>query len=707
MVRKRPLELPDTLERFLQTSLLVMLASGYLAVAFSGELDAAALAVGAGALLARLLHLAGLVRISIPVRWVNAATVLYLFFFPADYFLLSRDFTRAVVHLVIFVAAVKLLTSRTRRDSVLLGVIAFLEMLAASILSTNVTFLLLLVPFLGGSLAALSSSEIGRPLRGREVVRAGTASIGRRLGWLTAVSGLAILLLTMALFLVLPRTARAALERLMPVSRRVSGFASEVTLGGTGAIARSSVPVFHALFQDELAPSGLHWRGTALAQFDGWKWYNSPAAGESLRVSDDGLVQLVTDDQRRRAGRRMAYEVVLDGNSDYLFLAGLAENLRVGTDRLVRDRSGGVKLPFGQSEGLRYAVYSFVTPGEVLDEAPLHPLSPVARSFYLRLPPLDPRIAGLAATVTAAATDDAARAKAIERYLRTRFTYSLDSSSSGTADPLADFLFVGQAGHCEYFASAMAVMLRELSIPSRVATGFLGGTPNPLTKWTVVRASDAHAWVEAWIPGQGWTTFDPTPSAGDSGAAAGLLARMNLYLDAASTLWQEWVVGYDLDRQLTLAFRVDQSRRLGVPWLILTFRRAMALRLPGLPGAGQRSALVVALCVVLAAGLLLRRRIVALMGRARRAGPREDSSAAVVHEAARLYRGMLRALHKRGIEKMPFQTAGEFAAGVPDGVASPLVAEFTLQYESVRFGRRAEALSALEALLHRIESLPR
>lgn len=706
MVRKRPLELPDTLERFLQASLLVMLASGYLAVAFSGELDAAALAVGAGALVARLLHLAGLVRISIPVRWVNAVTVLYLLFFPADYFLLSRDFTRAVVHLVIFVAAVKLLTSSTRRDSVLLGVVAFLEMLAASILSTNVTFLLLLIPFLCASLAALSSSEIGRSLRGREVVRAGTASIGRRLGWLTALSGLAILLLTMALFLVLPRTARAALERLMPVSRRVSGFASEVTLGRTGAIARSSAPVLHALFQDELPPSGLHWRGTALAQFDGWKWYNSPAAGESLRVSDDGLVQLVSDDQRRRIGRRMTYEVVLDGNSDYLFLAGLAENLRVGTDRLVRDRSGGVKLPFGQSEGMRYAVYSFVAPGEVLDEAPLHPLSPAARSFYLRLPPLDPRIAELAGTATASATDDVSRAKAIEGYLRTKFTYSLDSPSSGTADPLADFLFVWRTGHCEYFASAMAVLLREESIPSRVVTGFLGGTPNPLTKWTVVRASDAHAWVEAWIPGQGWTTFDPTPSTGDSGAAAGLLAKMNLYLDAASTLWQEWVVGYDLDRQLTLAFRVDQSRRLGVPWLIRTFRRAMALRLPVLPGAGQRSGLVVAVCIALGAGLLLRRRIVALAGRARRAGRPGDSSMAI-HEAARLYRGMLRALHKRGMEKSPFQTAAEFAASVPDGAASPLVAEFTLHYESVRFGRRAEALGALEALLHRIESLPR
>ena len=706
MVRKRPVELPDTLDRFLQTALLVMLASGYLAVAFSGELDAAALSVGAAALLARLVHLAGLVRISISARWVNVATVVYLLFFPADYFLLSRDFTRATVHMVIFVAAVKLLTSSTGRDSVLLGVIAFLEMLAASVLSTNVTFLLLLIPFVGASLAALASSEIHRSLRGREVVRAGTASIGRRLGWLTALSGTAILLLTLALFLVLPRTARAALERLLPVSQRVSGFASEVTLGRTGAIARSSVPVLHAYFEDELPRAGLHWRGTALAEFDGWKWYNSPRSGESLRVKEDGFVQLVSDGQRRRPGDRIAYEVVLNGNSEYLFIAGLPENLRIGTDRLVRDFSGGVKLPFGQSEGLRYAVYSFLTAGEIFDEAPPAGLSGEERRLYLRLPALNNRILDLAQSVASSANGDEARARSIEQYLRTRFAYSLDAASAESADPLSDFLFVGRRGHCEYFASAMAVMLRELSIPSRVVTGFLGGTPNPLTKWMVLRASDAHAWVEAWIPGQGWTTFDPTPSAGESGAAAGLLSKINLYLDAAGTLWQEWVVGYDLDRQLTLAFRVDQSRRMGVPWLVRTFRTVLAFRLPGSPRGDWRSGLVVAVCMVLAAALLFRRKIATLVARTRRTRSHLDSAAAV-HEAARLYRAMLAALRKRGIEKQPSWTAGEFAAGLSGHTASSLVTEFTLGYELVRFGCKTGDVARLESLLHQIESLPK
>jgi len=706
VVRKRPLELSYALERFQQASLLAMLACGYLAVAFSGELDAAGLLLGAAALLARLLHLSRVVRISIAAKWVNLAAVLFLLFLPADYLWLSRDLTRATVHMVIFVAAAKLLTASTSRDSVLLGVIAFLEILAASVLSTNLTFLVLLVPFLGASLAALASSEIRRSMTGREVMRAGAPSLGRRLALLTALSGTAILALTVALFFVLPRTARSALERLMPASQRISIFAPDVVLGRFGAIVSSSKPVLHALFEGEEPPPGLHWRGTALAEFDGRKWFNSPRARESLRVGEDGLVQLVSDDQRRRAGRRLTYEVVLDFASEYLYFAGLPENLRIGTDVLVRNASGGVGLPFGPEGGLRYVVYSFAGPREVFDEAPPPGLTQAERGFYLRLPAMDPRILDLARSITASETGDDARASAVELDLRSRFTYSLDTSASaGSADPLADFLFVRKKGYCEYFASAMAVMLRELSIPSRVATGFVGGAPNPLTKWMVLRASDAHAWVEAWIPGQGWTTFDPTPASGEMESNLGILARFNMYLDAADTFWQEWVVGYDLDRQLTLAFRVEQSRRLGVPWLVQAYQRLLRARLPG--GADTRSigGSLLAIGGLLGIGFLLRRRFAGWIRRRTLVRPNARDSASS-HEAAKLYRRMLAALRKRGIEKLAFQTAGEFAASLSDNLLNPLVNDFTMGYESVRFGRKTEPVLEMEALLRRIEALP-
>src|SRR6185369_17080850 len=115
--------------------------------------------------------------------------------------------------------------------------------------------------------------------------------------------------------------------------------------------------------------------------------------------------------------------------------------------------------------------------------------------------------------------------------------------------------------------SSMAVMLRSIGIPARLATGFQSGVYNPVSDLWLVRASDAHSWVEAWIPGRGWTTFDPTPP--DPGATSGLafLNTLSLYMDAAETFWQEWVVTYDIARQGTLAGRMEQgAHRLGIRW---------------------------------------------------------------------------------------------------------------------------------------------
>ena len=98
------------------------------------------------------------------------------------------------------------------------------------------------------------------------------------------------------------------------------------------------------------------------------------------------------------------------------------------------------------------------------------------------------------------------KARVIESRLRREYGYTLELLDERQADPLAHFLFERKKGHCEYFASALAVMLRTQGIPSRVATGFLSGTFNPISGWQVIRASDAHSWVEAWIPERGWIT---------------------------------------------------------------------------------------------------------------------------------------------------------------------------------------------------------
>ncbi len=692
----------ESIQRFFELSLLAMLLSGYGAMVSSGGLQSGALdlwstALAGLALLARLAMAVSGRFVQIPERWVNALTLAYIGFYPLDYYYLSRDFLQSTVHLVFFVAIVKLLTATRPRDYFLLKIIAFLEMLAASVLSVNLSFLIFLALFLCATVATLASTEILRASRNRQLVTLGAGRFGPRLGRLTALTTLAILVMTSALFFVLPRTARAALERLLPPAQRVSGFSSEVTLGQIGEIRRQSAAVMHVRFESGFQPVNLRWRGLALAEFNGLKWYNSSRQGKPLRP-EKGWLALVDDDERRRAGRRIGYQVVLHQTGvDWLFLAGRVEQLHVPQGLVVIETpNAGYRAAFSGVESMRYDVSATLgQPGASRRRMP-----ETDRNFHLRLPPLDPRVIELAKSITAGAKNDYERAQAIERYLRENFYYSLTPLDHEVEDPLAHFLFVSRKGHCEYFASAMAVLLRAVWVPSRVPVGFLSGSFNPLSGWHVVRASDAHSWVEAWVPGEGWLTFDPTPS--DPGGGSTALSRLALWADAASVFWQEWVLGYDLDRQLTLAFEVDQKRRgVRLDWFQQTSARLRrAWRAPSWHWGPALLAALAALALLLAAPRLRSRGGAWISMRRLRQGQPEPGDAGLI------YHQLLAALRRRGLVKPAATTPAEFARTLQPAPVATAVTEFTELYYGLRFGGRTQDAARLVALLGRIEQLP-
>src|SRR5690606_4697902 len=127
-------------------------------------------------------------------------------------------------------------------------------------------------------------------------------------------------------------------------------------------------------------------------------------------------------------------------------------------------------------------------------------------------PNLHPRIRELAESVAGKHRESPRlAARTLETALRTGYQYHLESTSGAAADPLYDFLFVSKRGHCEFYSTAMVVMLRALGVPARNVTGFVGGTFNRFGDFYAVRQGDAHSWVEAYLPGRGWTRFDPTP----------------------------------------------------------------------------------------------------------------------------------------------------------------------------------------------------
>jgi hypothetical protein len=327
---------------------------------------------------------------------------------------------------------------------------------------------------------------------------------------------------------------------------------------------------------------------------------------------------------------------------------------------------------------------------------------------YLKLPPLDIRIAKLAEEITAAAPSNYEKAIALEHYLATRFGYTLELPSRVPLDPLANFLFERKHGHCEYFASSMAVMLRSLRIPSRMVTGFRGGEFNDLTGQYVVRASDAHSWVEAYFPGSGWISFDPTP-AGSLPARTGW-SRMQLYVDAAASFWREWIINYDISHQRTLGKDaatssrqfLDEARR----WIerqhraLLRSARRAHDHFTNFPVRWLGGS--IALAAVLITLLNLGRMVSGWRNRSLRAHPER----APRESAALWYDRMVDRMARLGWRKSPSETPLDFVAAIQEAALQKKVARFTRAYESARFGKSADDAQSLPQLFRDITAEP-
>jgi transglutaminase-like putative cysteine protease len=689
-------------ERFFEFSLLGMLASGYFAVVASGYLDWPTAALTLGALLLRILMAAGVVRIQISGRLADALAMSFVAFYPLDYLYISGAFLPATVHFIFFLLVCKVLTARSNRDFTYLKLLAGLELLAAAILSTSLSFFAFLALFLLFAIASFSSSEVRvSTQQQRSVVRGGLRAFPRRLGVLAVFLFAGILTMTAALFFVLPRTARAAFERFVPQRYHLPGFANEVTLGQIGEIKQNSAPVMHVHRYNGEGMLDVRWRGAALTEFTGKVWFNSPGKDEQIHVPADHSVTLKPE-RRARSGEHVAYRVQLSEIApDTLFYAGTVQWISVLAPELRYTPGGSLRVFGASTNGLKYTASSVLEDEMSTPLTPPDPLPPFQRDDLLLLPDnLDVRIPRLAREIIEGSATDGAKARSMEKYLRRNYGYTLQLLSSTVPDPLANFLFERRKGHCEYFASAMAVMLRAVGIPSRVITGFASGVYNPLTGWQVIRASDAHSWVEAWIPGHGWTTYDPTPP--DPGASQnGLMTRASLFFDAAEQFWQDWILSYDLDHQIVLASRVQQSGRgVRLHWL--------EADLKWLAGAARSSAgyapaaavfMFAAIVAVLLGPSASRWVRAALRVRRMKRGEGEASDATL------LYQRMLGLLERRGIQKPPWLTPSEFARVLPATEFSPLVEDLTSAYVEFRFGGKRDAAPRMVQLLDQLEKM--
>jgi transglutaminase-like putative cysteine protease len=709
------------IERYFNLALYLLVLTGFGTLASTGGLDLPAVVLVGLALAFRGYQLLTGRAFAIPERWTTYLTLIYVFVYLADYLFLSRSFLGATVHLVLFAMVVRLFSLQRTRDHYMLAVLSFLMVLAAAVLTVGSVFLFafaafLLVGVITFVLMEMRHSVADEPTQALDprVASPGVIAPNRRMAYgLLAIAPVLMLMILAGSFLIfflLPRVSSRYLSAYTPASDVSTGFSNNVQLGRIGQIQQSSAVVMHIEIQNDLQGAyDLKWRGIALSSFKDNAWTNSYDQVQ-LRPSGDGSYHLAPAPDPRGtalAGRSIRYRVTMEPlGTNVFFLAERPQSLTGNFRQVSMDAGGAVYDTDADHPVNRYEAESQLAAVDA-DELRLAANTvPGGMDEYLQLPALDIRIPKLAEEITKAAPSNYDKAVAMEQYLSTHFGYTLELPRTLPPDPLANFLFERKNGHCEYFASSMAVMLRSLHIPSRIVTGFRGGEFNDLTGQYVVRASDAHSWVEAYFPGNGWISFDPTPASGL--ATRSSWSRLQLYVDAAASFWREWVINYDASHQRALGkdattntrHFLDEARR----WVgeqhraMLQSARRAHRHFTTFPVRWLGG--VLGFAAVLLTLVNLRRLVSGLRARSLRAHPER----APRESAALWYDRMVGRMARMGWRKTPAQTPLDFVAAIQEASLQKKVAKFTRAYESARFGMSVDDAQSLPKLFQEINT---
>jgi transglutaminase-like putative cysteine protease len=721
--------LPQAINKYFELSIYLLVLMGFGTLASTGGLDLATILIVGAALSVRGYLFAKRRRVVISQRWTTPLTIAYFVFYAGDYFLLSRSFLTATVHLVLFAVVVRTFSLRRDRDYTMLAILAFLMVLASAVLTVDSVFLFFFAGFMLMAVTTFILMEMRRSGRAAkfQARHSNDPQEHRHLAFSLArvTPSLVVMILVgaAAVFFLLPRMSAGYLGGYSFGTDFSSGFSDRVKLGQIGRIQQSDAVVMHIEIDgDTRGMYALHWRGVALANFDGKNWSNSREevvlpreadGGFSIPLYSQGLPKAAlsrTQGVPGRLNRLIHYRVLMEPiGTNVFFLAPWARRVSGAYRTLQIDAGGAISDLDSQRSVTLYEADSDISmpsPEQLRGAGDYFP--PFALS-YLQLPGIDPRIPRLAAQITGAASNNYDKAAAMERYLKGHYLYTLQLLRSPVGDPLANFLFERKQGHCEYFASSMAVMLRTLRIPARVVNGFRSDEFNDVTGNYVVRAKNAHAWVEAYFPGYGWITFDPTPG-GAIGRPQGW-ERAMLYLDAASSFWREWVISYDSSHQSVLGQTLLSGTRSSVEqvraWARLRYEHLMNLarrsqrgveHSPG-PWFGGSAALALFLLGLANAGRIAR------MIRTRRLQKHPERSPD--QAAAMWYERMARFLARRGVQKSASQTAQDFVRVIEDERLRSRVGHFTDAYEAARFGNSSDDALRLPELYEEVASAAR
>jgi transglutaminase-like putative cysteine protease len=590
-----------------------------------------------------------------------------------DVLYLAETALDGLVRLLLFLVLYKLATLHSLRDTRTVAFLAFFMLVASSASAFDVAFLFIFVAFVVLATWVLLLQEVlaGAEAAPRRIqVGAGPGpGHGRALFGLALLASAGAALITGGLFFIIPRIGLAALPLRASVGPLVTGFTDRVELGAYGQIETDRTVVMRVHVPDGLPDAhrlpNLRWRGIVFDTFDGRAWTAGRPARRVLARSAAGDFWV---DAPRGTGPVITQQIFLEPiGTDVVFAAPRAVRFRMRAPAIEVDDMGSVsvRVPMARLSYLVDSELPLLADRGRVGRVPAPPLDPEAAARFLQLPPLTPRIGDLARRVAAGSREPYEIAQRLTRYLSSEFQYTLRLERQTALDPLEEFLFVRRAGNCEYFAAALAVMLRSLGVPARVVGGFQRGEWNPYGRYFMVRLADAHSWVEAYAEGPGWMTLDPSPRASADALASGGTVR--LYLDALRLSWYRYVINWSIRDQLEVAMTIRRET-LGL--------RAWLSAAQGLVDwADWRVA------ASLIAGALGVAGAVRLWRGGGAPWPRTART-------LRFYERALAALGRRGLVPASGETAREFQARVAQrlpAAAEPLT-RLTAAYERCRFG---------------------
>ncbi|WP_429886318.1 transglutaminaseTgpA domain-containing protein [Geoalkalibacter halelectricus] len=456
------------------------------------------------------------------------------------------------VNILALLLGLRLLGDQSPRQLLQLYVLALFALAGSTLFDLSPRFALyLFTQFLAVALALVLLCFV----RSAPDLRLSRAQWRQLLGSAWLLPGLA-LPLAAALFLVLPRTQVPLWNVLNQQGQATAGYTERVQPGAAPAIATGTALVLRAEMQ-ALAPEDLYWRGTVLNQFDGSAWERRPPPGRAVETPAAG------NQVTQRIFPEPTSQPVVFALDTPLSIHGLAAES--SPDRVFSGRRRA-------HQRLSYEAVS--TLGRVLVPQVRPP-----HDFYVQLPAdLPPRLRDLAAEIYADAPSAEERLSRLRRYFAEGgFRYSTSDLPTGS-DPLGRFLLEERAGHCEFFASAFAVLLRLGDIPARLVGGYYGGDYNEMGGYYLVRENRAHVWVEVLREGVGWERLDPSVYAVNYESAlrgpppGGWRRSLHMGLDTLEHFWSVTLLTFDLERQIQ-ALRQTRGTLRDLSWDMERTRR--------------------------------------------------------------------------------------------------------------------------------------